>query len=196
MGGYGDCLTTAWLRDRMVATIFKVELALGQQMCENIIIYWRRVRSAVCSDVTRDVQAPCSAVQVLCKWRVQGPCSYLRADTLYLCYCIDEEIGEKKREDVFIAVRFSSYTTLILCQWSWNPIFYSNSNLNNETEICNNSQHIIVISTHWRSINLRVDATYHRHIAASLLHSWLQVTRDFNLKLCCRLRLCVFINNK
>jgi hypothetical protein len=34
MGGYGNCLTTAWSRDRMVATIFKVELALGQQMCE------------------------------------------------------------------------------------------------------------------------------------------------------------------
>jgi hypothetical protein len=28
-----------------------------------------------------------------------------RADTLYLCYCIDKEMGERKREEVFIAVR-------------------------------------------------------------------------------------------
>ena len=37
-----------------------------------------------------------------------------RADTLYLCYCIDKEMGERKREEVFIAVCFSTFSTLIL----------------------------------------------------------------------------------
>ena len=37
-----------------------------------------------------------------------------RADTLYLCYCIDNEIGERKREEVFIAVRFSLLLILLI----------------------------------------------------------------------------------
>ena len=30
-----------------------------------------------------------------------------RADTLYLCYCIDKDVGDRKREEVFIIVRAS-----------------------------------------------------------------------------------------
>ena len=35
--------------------------------------------------------------------------NFHRADTLYLCYCIDKEMGERRREEVFVTVRFLLY---------------------------------------------------------------------------------------
>jgi hypothetical protein len=32
------------------------------------------------------------------------------ADTLYVCYCIDKDIGEQRREEVFILVSFFLYS--------------------------------------------------------------------------------------
>jgi len=48
------------------------------------------------------------------------------ADTLYLCYCIDKEAGERRREEVFIAVRFSLYTWILKVSYIY-AIFYSSS---------------------------------------------------------------------